>query len=261
MTILDKIVAATRLRVAREREEISLEALQKQTAPARAPFAFATALAGAGMSFICEVKKASPSKGLIAANFPYRQIAREYEAAGAAAISVLTEPDFFQGSDWYLAEIREEVTIPLLRKDFIIDPYQIYQANRLGADAVLLICAILTDGELTAYLKLADSLGLSCLVEAHDEAEVGRALAAGAKIIGVNNRDLRTFRVDMVNSVRLRGKVPREVLFVSESGISTGEDVALLQAHGVDAVLVGESLMRSSDKKAALETLRGAANV
>lgn len=254
-TILDKIVAATRLRVARDKAAQPQETLRP--CGSRPPFAFREALAKPGMSFICEIKKASPSKGVIAPSFPYLDIAGEYQAAGADAISVLTEPDFFRGSDRFLREIRDRVDIPLLRKDFVIDEYQIHQAAALGADAVLLICAILSPEQLARYHSLAESLGLSCLVEAHDEAEIAMALAAGAGIIGVNNRDLRTFAVDTGTSARLRRLVPREVLFVSESGIATGADVAGLWESGVDAVLVGETLMRSPDKGAALAALRG----
>lgn len=260
MTILDKIVAATRIRVEREKTDVPFDELAKQPQPEREPFAFEKALAGPGISFICEVKKASPSKGVIAEHFPYVEIAREYEAAGAAAISVLTEPDFFQGSGRYLREIREAVSIPLLRKDFIIEPYQIVQAKKLGADAVLLICGILAPERLAEFIKLADSLGLSPLVEVHDETELKMALSAGARVIGVNNRDLRTFNVDTGNSIRLRKLAPPEILFVSESGISGAKDVALLLKNGVDAVLVGEALMRSPDKTAALAALKGEAS-
>jgi len=254
MTILDNIVAATRERVARDKRA----GLPLPCAADRHPFAFEKSLRRPDdIAFICEVKKASPSKGVIAAEFPYCEIAVEYEAAGAAAISVLTEPDFFLGSDRYLAEIRQDVTVPLLRKDFVIDPFQIEQAARLGADAVLLICAILSAGQLAAFIREADRLGLSSLVEAHDEAELRTALACGARVVGVNNRDLRTFEVDTGNSVRLRGLAPRDVVMVSESGIRTSSDVALLRRNGIDAVLIGETLMRSADKKAALASLRG----
>ena len=218
---------------------------------------FYQALKKEGMSYICEVKKASPSKGLIAPDFPYVEIAKEYEAAGASAISCLTEPFYFQGSDRYLEEITAAVNIPVLRKDFTVDEYMIYQAKAFGASAVLLICAILDDVQLREYRQLAESLGLDALVEAHDEREVERALEAGAKIVGVNNRDLRTFRVDMNNSIRLRNLAPAEVVFVSESGIRTSADINLLYDNRVDAVLIGETLMRSPDKKAMLETLNG----
>ena len=220
-------------------------------------FPFRKALSGDEISFICEVKRASPSKGLIAPDFPYLYIARDYERAGASAISCLTEPFWFKGRDEYLAEISNAVTIPVLRKDFTVDEYMIYQAKTLGASAVLLICSILSKEQLSEYLGIAHSLGLSALVEAHDEDEVRTALSVGAGIIGVNNRDLRTFTVDINNSARLRKLVPPEVLFVSESGIKTAADIEALRSNGTNAVLIGETLMRSPDKKAALDELRG----
>ena len=218
---------------------------------------FYRALAVPVMSYICEVKKASPSKGLIAPDFPYLEIAKEYEAAGASAISCLTEPFYFRGADQYLKEITGSARIPVLRKDFTVDEYMIYQAKTLGASAVLLICAILDKVQLRDYRQLAESLGLDALVEAHDETEVEMALDVGAKIVGVNNRDLKTFQVDMQNSIRLRNLAPREVLFVSESGIKGPEEISILREHQVDAVLIGETLMRSTDKKAELERLNG----
>ena len=218
---------------------------------------FYRALAVPGMSYICEVKKASPSKGLIAPDFPYLEIAKEYEVAGASAISCLTEPFYFRGADQYLKEITGSARIPVLRKDFTVDEYMIYQAKTLGASAVLLICAILDKVQLRDYRQLAESLGLDALVEAHDETEVEMALDVGAKIVGVNNRDLKTFQVDMQNSIRLRNLAPREVLFVSESGIKGPEEISILREHQVDAVLIGETLMRSTDKKAELERLNG----
>jgi indole-3-glycerol phosphate synthase/phosphoribosylanthranilate isomerase len=255
--ILDDIVAATRERVRAERERVPFEQLRRvamlRIAP---PPSFATALRAPGMSFICEVKKASPSKGVIAADFPYRDIARDYVAAGAAAISVLTEPTFFQGSDEYLRAITSEVGLPVLRKDFIIDEYQLYQALALRASAVLLIVAILDDEQLRDYLALTRRLGLSALVEVHDEAELRRALAAGADIIGINNRDLTTFEVDLAVTERLAGLVPDGVLLVAESGIATAQDVARVYAAGADAVLIGETLMRAPDKVTALAELR-----
>ena len=222
----------------------------------RGGFPFEKALAAPGLSFICECKKASPSKGLIAADFPYLSIACEYERAGAAAISVLTEPKYFLGRDEYLREIAAAVTVPCLRKDFTVDEYMIYAAKTLGATAVLLIVAILTDEELKAYLSLADALGLSALTEAHDEGEIERALKAGAKIIGVNNRNLKNFTVDTNNSLALRRYVPQNILFVAESGITTAKDAARAKAAGADAVLVGETLMRAADKKAKLAELK-----
>lgn len=255
MNILERIVTSTKERVERDKKA----GLPPQSIKSRPPFLFEQRLRSPGMSFICEVKKASPSKGVIAENFPHLDIALEYEKAGADAISVLTEPDYFQGRDRYLAEIREDLDLPLLRKDFIIDPFQIEQSARLGADAILLICAILTPVLLAEYIGVADRLGLSCLVEAHDEWELKTALAAGARVVGVNNRDLKTFEVDTGISIRLRKLAPKDVVFVSESGIHAAGDVALLMRHDIDAVLVGETLMRSADKKAALAALRGGA--
>lgn len=259
--ILDQIVAATAKRVAALKETTSLEALKSQAKRSENPFAFEQALArkqaAGAIAFICEVKKASPSKGVIAVDFPYVEIARDYQAAGADAISVLTEPDYFQGSNDYLTEIKDQVTIPVLRKDFIIDAIQIYEASLIGADAILLICSILDTDTIREYLEIADALGLSALVEAHDEAEVEQALAAGARVIGVNNRNLKTFEVDLQNSIRMRQLVPPEILFVSESGIRTAEDIEKLRENGTNAVLIGETLMRSGDKKAALDQLRG----
>ena len=257
--ILEEIAARTRERIAKEKSDISVSELenriQEVNKNAGQKITFLQALQKDGMSYICEVKKASPSKGLIALDFPYLAIAKEYEQAGASAISCLTEPFYFQGADQYLREIAAAVQIPVLRKDFTVDEYMIYQAKSLGASAVLLICAILDDGELRAYRQLAKELGLDALVEAHDEYEVDRALNLGAEIVGVNNRDLRTFQVDMNNSIRLRKMAPDNVVFVSESGIRTPEDIRLLYENKVDAVLIGETLMRSPDKKAALESL------
>ena len=218
---------------------------------------FLQALQKDGMSYICEVKKASPSKGLIAPDFPYLAIAQEYEQAGASAISCLTEPFYFQGSDQYLKEIAATVQIPVLRKDFTVDEYMIYEARLLGASAVLLICALLPEETIREYIRICDSLGLSALVEAHDEEEIAMALRAGARIIGVNNRNLKDFTVDVHNSERLRSLVPPSVLFVAESGIKTAEDIGVLRKAGVNGVLIGETLMRSPDKKAVLDTLKG----
>ena len=259
MTILDTLAAHARARTQRNmryypEEEIRKLAFSMDTDTG---YPFEKALAQPGMSFICEVKKASPSKGIIAARFPYLEIAREYERAGAAAVSCLTEPDYFMGKDEYLREIAASVKIPVLRKDFTVDPYMIYEAKVMGASAVLLICAILTDDELAEYGRLARSLGLSSLVEAHDEKEVERALRVENAVIGVNNRDLRDFTVNCQNSVRLRKLVPVDRLFVSESGIKTPEDIEVLRASGVDAVLIGETLMKSPDKAAELRRLAG----
>jgi indole-3-glycerol phosphate synthase len=220
-------------------------------------FPFERALSGDDLAFICECKRASPSKGMIAPEFPYLDIAKDYEVAGAEAISVLTEPKWFLGSDDYLREIAASVAIPCLRKDFTVDEYMLYQAKLLGASAALLICAILDGAELMDYIQICDGLGLSALVEAHDEAEVEMALKAGAKIIGVNNRNLKDFTVDTGNSRRLRAMIPRNILFVSESGVKDAADVQAARAMGADAVLVGEALMRAADKSAKLAELRG----
>ena len=257
--ILEEIAARTVQRVAEEKAAVPLSEMKKraEALDANTGFPFRKALSGDEISFICEVKRASPSKGLIAPDFPYLDIARDYERAGASAISCLTEPFWFKGRDEYLAEISKEVTITVLRKDFTVDEYMIYQAKTLGASAVLLICSILSKEQLSEYLGIAHSLGLSALVEAHDEDEVRTALSVGAGIIGVNNRDLRTFTVDINNSARLRKLVPPEILFVSESGIKTAADIEALRSNGTNAVLIGETLMRSPDKKAALDELRG----
>ena len=220
-------------------------------------FAFENALKTDDIAFICECKKASPSKGLIAPKFPYLQIAREYEAAGADCISVLTEPKWFLGSNDYLKEIAENVKIPCLRKDFTVDEYMIYEAKLLGASAILLIAAILSQEQLSEYIEICDGLGLSALVEAHDEAEAIAAINAGARVIGVNNRNLKDFSVDTENSRRLRGMIPASVLFVSESGVRTAEDVQALRDIGADAVLIGETLMKAQDKRQKLMELRG----
>lgn len=266
MNILEEIAVKRRLDIERRKQERPFETIRQQALELAEQelkkegsfaFPFRQALAGEGMSFICEVKRASPSKGLLAERFPYLEIAREYERAGAAAISVLTEPVYFLGKDAYLQEIAEMVRIPVLRKDFIIDAYQIYEARVLGASAVLLICALLEEESLKVFLETAHEVGLDVLVEAHDEAEVKRAMAVGANIIGVNNRDLKTFTVDINNSARLRRLVPEEVLFVSESGISTGTDVKQLEEMEVNAVLVGEAFMRSTDRARLLRELAG----
>ena len=218
--------------------------------------AFERALRQPGMSFICEVKKASPSKGIIAEEFPYMEIAKDYEAAGASAISCLTEPYWFLGSDVYLEEIAENVSIPVLRKDFTCSEYMIWQAKALGASAVLLICSVLDDGELRAYHRLTEELHMSALVEAHDADEIERAKQAGARIIGVNNRDLKDFSVDIGHSARLRQLAGEDTVFVSESGIRTPEDMRTLCENGTDAVLIGEMLMRAPDRQAALRALK-----
>lgn len=258
MNILDKIAERTKLRVARYKERISPDKIKNQALSLpRGNFSFEVALKQTDLAFICECKKASPSKGLIAPDFPYLDIAKAYEAAGADAISVLTEPEFFLGDDKFLSEIAAQVSIPCLRKDFVVDDYMIYQAKTLGASAVLLICAILDDKQLKNFIATCDELGLSALVEAHNEHEIKRAIDCGARIIGVNNRNLKDFSVDMDNAKRLRELVPREIIFVSESGIKSAEDVQKIRELGADAVLIGEVLMRAADKTAKLKELRG----
>ena len=261
-TILDILADAARERVRKDREKISFEQMKalakaKECIRDRAKgFPVEQALKKDGVSFICEVKKASPSKGLIAKDFPYVEIAKAYEEAGVDCISVLTEPSKFLGSDAYLKEIVEAVKTPVLRKDFTVDAYQIYQAKVLGASVVLLICALLDEETLREYIGICDELGVSALVEAHDEGEISMAVKAGARIIGVNNRNLKDFTVDVNNSGRLRKLVPSHVLFVAESGIKSAEDIRTLKKAGVNGVLIGETLMKSSNKKATLDELR-----
>ena len=257
--ILDTIVEATKIRVAQEKQVESPEAVKAAALalPSDTGFPFEAALRQQDFNFICEVKKASPSKGIIAEHFPYLDIAKEYEVAGAAAISVLTEPDFFKGDKKYLKEIASTVKIPVLRKDFIIDEYQIYQAKVWGASAILLICACLDVPTLTKFRELADSLGLSSLVEAHDEQEVQMAIDCGARIIGVNNRNLKDFTVDVQNSVRLRNLVQDDVIFVSESGLETPEDIQVLRDNNIGVALMGETFMRSPNKVEKLAYLYG----
>ena len=257
--ILDRIVEATKIRVAQEKQVESPEAVKAAALalPSDTGFPFEAALRQQDFNFICEVKKASPSKGIIAEHFPYLDIAKEYEVAGAAAISVLTEPDFFKGDKKYLQEIASTVKIPVLRKDFIIDEYQIYQAKVWGASAILLICACLDVPTLTKFRELADSLGLSSLVEAHDEQEVQMAIDCGARIIGVNNRNLKDFTVDVQNSVRLRNLVQDDVIFVSESGLETPEDIQVLRDNNIGVALMGETFMRSPNKVEKLAYLYG----
>ena len=257
-TILDEIVEDTYRRVAVERTIHPFPDVKEgcMVRPRRTGFPFTRALEADGISFICEVKKASPSKGIITEDFPYLDIAMEYEDIGASAISVLTEPHFFKGSDRYLEEIADTVRTPILRKDFIIDEYQIYRAKEIGASAILLIAAILDDRQLSGYREIAESLGMSVLVETHDEREVQRAVSSGAGIIGVNNRDLRNFTVDIRNSLKLRELIPDDVITVSESGIRGKEDISRLRDAGFDAVLVGETFMRSTDKRATIEAMR-----
>lgn len=257
--ILDEIAEKTRLRVAQAKTYISLDKIKEQAEMMElcTGFPFEKKLAETGISFICEVKKASPSKGLIATDFDYMKIAREYEQAGADAISVLTEPDYFMGNLEYLRQIAEEVTIPVLRKDFTIDEYMIYEAKVAGADVVLLICALLDEQTLKRYIQICDHLGLSALVEAHDEKEIEQAMRANARIIGVNNRNLKDFTVNIHNGLRLREKVPKDILFVAESGIRTRDDIKELDHGKVNAVLIGETLMRSPKKQEMIKELKG----
>lgn len=257
--ILQTIAEATRVRVAESKKVRSLEEVKAAALAmdANTGFPFEKALKAENMSFICECKKASPSKGVIAEKFDYVQIAKDYEAAGASCISVLTEPQWFMGRNEYLKEITDVVSIPCIRKDFTVDEYMIYEAKLLGASAVLLICSILGEETIKEYIKICDTLGLSALVETHDEDEIAMALRAGARIIGVNNRNLKDFTVDINNSPRLRKLVPSEVLFVAESGIKTRDDIVILENGNVDGVLIGETLMRSSSKKQMLDELKG----
>ena len=258
MTILDRLAEYARERVMQAKAERPLSAVcQDALAQPKGDFSFELALSGSELAFICECKKASPSKGLIAPDFPYLEIAADYEAAGAEAISVLTEPGWFLGKDEYLRRIAEMVSVPCLRKDFTVDEYMLYEAKLLGASAVLLICTILDTVQLRDYIEICDGLGLSALVEAHNEAEVETALCSGARIVGVNNRNLKDFSVDPDNSRRLRKLVPGDVLFVSESGVHNAADVQTAREIGADAVLVGEVLMRSENRQAKLAELRG----
>lgn len=258
MNILDILADSAKERTERQKAVISAAEIKRKALDLpKLSFEFERALKKDDITFICECKKASPSKGLIAPDFPYLQIAKDYEAAGADAISVLTEPTKFLGCDDYLREIAENVAIPCLRKDFTVDEYMIYEARLLGAKAILLICAILEPAQIKDWLDICDSLGLSALVEAHDEREIETALKCGARVIGVNNRNLKDFSVNQENSRRLRELVPKDRAFVSESGVSSHEDIAALREIGADAVLIGETLMRASDKRAKMKELKG----
>ena len=258
MTILDELAEYAKQRVENQKKKLSLDEIKKfALSLPKGNFSFEKALKKDDIAFICECKKASPSKGIIAENFPYLQIAKDYETAGADCISVLTEPKWFLGSDEYLKEIANTVSIPCLRKDFTVDEYMIYQAKLLGASAVLLICSILSESQLKEYIAVCETLGLSALVEVHDESEIQTALQSGAKIIGVNNRNLKDFSVDTQNSGNLRKLVPNDIIFVSESGVKTSEDVQTLRNIGANAVLIGETLMRAENKSQKLAELRG----
>ncbi len=264
--ILDELANSTRKRIEKQKTQYSPEDIKRdaelmadrEMEVQEFDYPFEEALGRKGLSIIAEVKKASPSKGIIAEEFPFLEIASEYEAAGADAISCLTEPERFRGSDEYLKAITKKAGIPVLRKDFTVDTYMIYQAKLFGASAVLLIAAILSDKELKEFFEISDRLGMSCLFEAHDSEEVKRCLAAGARIVGVNNRNLKDFSVDINNSIRLRDMVPSDIIFVSESGIMTPSDVRALYDNGTNAVLIGEMLMRSSDKTGLIRELKNA---
>lgn len=256
--ILTKLADSTRNRVEREKKQIQLEMVKKQAlAMKKGDFSFEKVIAEGDISFICEVKRASPSKGMLVEEFPYVQIAKDYEEAGASCISVLTEPDYFKGDKQYLKEISENVTVPLIRKDFIIDEYMIYDAKIHGASCVLLICSLLDKETMEKYIEICDNLGMSALVEAHDEEEIQKAVEAGARMIGVNNRDLKTFTVDIGNSERLRKLVPDNILFIAESGIKTNADINRLRKAKVNGVLIGETFMKAENKKEMLQKLRG----
>ncbi len=256
--ILDDIVAKQKIRIAQEKEIKSFDVVKKEaeTYSSLNKISFKDSLKSKDFAFICEIKKASPSKGIIVENFPYIDIAKDYESAGAAAISVLTEQNFFKGSDKYLTEVANTVNIPVLRKDFIIDEYQIYQAKLIGASAILLICAILDEKTLHKHINTAKSLNLNCLVETHNEEEIKKALNSGAEIIGINNRDLKTFTVDINTSVKLRKYLPDNKILISESGIKTSADIKMLKDDGFNGALIGESMMRSENKKRFLSELR-----
>lgn len=258
--ILDELAGYARERVQRAKEEKSLVQIREEAlAMPKGDFRFEHALQKKEMSFICEIKKASPSKGIISEDFPYLKIAKEYEDAGADCVSVLTEPKWFLGSDEIFGEVRKKISLPMIRKDFTVDVYQIYEAKLLGADAVLLICALLDTETIREYLEVCDRLGLTALVETHNEDEIDSAIEAGARVIGVNNRNLKDFSVDFENAKRLRERIPKETVFVAESGVSGAKDVASLSGIGADAVLIGEALMRSEDKKRTLDEFQQAA--
>ena len=258
--ILDELAAYAKKRVEKALHNISFDEMRERAlALPKGNFSFTSALKKDGLSFICEVKKASPSKGLIDPVFDYTRIAREYESAGSDCVSCLTEPSRFLGSDKIFSDIREEISLPMLRKDFTVSAYQLYESKCLGADAALLICALLNADKLQKYLEICRVLGLSALVEAHDADEIKKALGCGAEIIGVNNRNLKDFSVDMKTAENLRALVPESVLFVSESGVKTPADIAAASSLGADAVLVGEAMMRSADKKNTLMEFREAA--
>ena len=258
--ILEELAAYAAKRVEQAKKRIPFMQIQEmaQIRP-KGKFCFEQTLKKPELSLICEVKKASPSKGIISPSFPYREIVKEYELGGADCLSCLTEPKWFLGSDEIFQNIRSEVLLPMLRKDFTVDAYQIYEAKCMGADAVLLICSLLDTARIAQYLEICDQLGLSALVETHNEDEIKSAVSAGARLIGVNNRNLKDFSVDLSQAAKLRDYIPPSAVFVAESGVRTPKDVSMLASIGADAVLVGEALMRSQDKKEFLTKLRGAA--
>ncbi len=258
MNILDKLADLSRERAKREQETVSAEELREQAKALGKGNgeAFLSALKKPGISFICEIKKASPSKGLISPDFPYLKIAAAYEQAGADCISCLTEPEYFLGSDDIFREVRKKVSLPMLRKDFTVSGYQLDQARVMGANAALLIVSLMDEKTLSAYLEHCEELGIAALVETHDEEEIRRAVSAGAKIIGVNNRNLKDFSVDFGNAARLRDRIPPECIYVAESGVRTPEDVQRLRQIGADAALIGETLMRAEDPAETLKSLR-----
>lgn len=259
--ILDDLAAYARERVALAKTKKTLSDIKKEAlALPKGDFRFTKALSGCGLSFICEVKKASPSKGIISEDFPYMEIAREYEEAGANAISVLTEPKYFLGSDEIFRQIREKISLPMIRKDFTVDEYQIYEAKVLGADAILLIVAILSPEEIKRYLQICDELGTCALVETHDKEEIEVAIQAGAKLIGVNNRNLKDFSVNVENALNLKRYIADDIIFVAESGMQSVEDIKEIAKSKTDAVLIGEALMRAEDKKALLDEFKKAAS-
>ncbi len=258
--ILDELAAYAKQRVQRAKETVGTEEIKERALRLpKGDFRFENALKGPKLSFICEIKKASPSKGVLSRDFPYLEIAQEYEKAGADCVSCLTEPKWFLGSDPIFREIRGGISLPMLRKDFTVDEYQLYEAKCMGADAVLLICSLLDTRTLVRYLAVCDGMGISALVEAHDKEEVKSAVSAGARLIGINNRNLKDFTVDFSNSAKLKNQIPSSALFIAESGVSSPGDVAALKKIGADAVLVGEALMRAEDKKALLSAFRRAA--
>ena len=258
MNILDKLADLSRERAKREQETVSAEELREQAKALGKGNgeAFLSALKKPGISFICEIKKASPSKGLISPDFPYLKIAEAYEQAGADCISCLTEPEYFLGSDDIFREVREKVNLPMLRKDFTVCEYQLDQARVMGANAALLIVSLMDERTLAAYLEHCEELGIAALVETHDEEEIRTAVSAGAKIIGVNNRNLKDFSGDFGNAARLRDRIPPECIYVAESGVRTPEDVQRLRQIGADAALIGETLMRAEDPAETLKSLR-----